>query len=90
MPSKSGATACAIRFSYSGSCWSRSRSQRWSGSDPQVGAALILAPVAAVGHYAGMKAHEYLLERDRLFKRALGFAMIAIAGIGIARVLMSA
>ena len=57
------------------------------GIDPQVGDALLLASVAAVGHYAGMKAHDYLLEHDRWFKRTLGFAMIAIAGIGISRAL---
>ncbi len=59
----------------------------WFDIDPQFGTALVLAPVTAIGHVIGLKAHDYLLENDRLFKRSLGIAMIAIAAIGIARVL---
>lgn len=59
----------------------------WFDVDLQLGAAAILLPVTAIGHFIGMKAHEYLLENDRVFKRSLGLAMIAIAAIGIARVL---
>lgn len=58
----------------------------WFDIDPQLDTALLLAPVTAIGLIIGMKTHDYLLENDRLFKRALGFAMIAIAAIGIARV----
>ncbi len=59
----------------------------WFDIDPQLGTALLLVPVTGIGHVIGMKAHDYLLENDRLFKRALGLAMIAIATIGIMRVL---
>ncbi len=59
----------------------------WFDIDPQLGTALLLIPVTAIGHFIGMKTHDYLLENDRLFKRALGFAMITIAAIGIMRVL---
>lgn len=55
----------------------------WFDIDPQPVAALLLVPVTAIGHIIGLKAHEYLLEHDMLFKRALGLAMIAIAAIGI-------
>lgn len=59
----------------------------WFGVDPQPVTALLLLPVTAIGHAIGMRAHDALLENDRLFKRALGIAMIAIAAIGIWRLL---
>lgn len=59
----------------------------WFDIDPQLGAALLLVPVTGIGHVIGMKAHDYLLENDRLFKRSLGLTMIAIAAIGISRAL---
>ncbi len=62
----------------------------WFGIDLQPGSMLLLIPVAAIGHVAGMKTHEYLLENDRLFKRLIGLAMIVIASLGIARVLQPA
>jgi len=57
----------------------------WFGIDPQLVAATILVPVTAIGHAIGMKAHQSLIENDRLFKRPPGLAMIAIAAIGIWR-----
>ena len=40
----------------------------------------------AAGHIAGMKAHDTLLDHDRLFKRVLGAGLLCIAAIGVARV----
>jgi len=61
----------------------------WFDIDPQPVASMLLVPVTAIGHIIGLKAHEYLLEHDALFKRALGLAMIAIAAIGISSLLRS-
>lgn len=57
----------------------------WFGIDPQLLATLLLIPVTAIGHTVGLKTHDTLLKNDRLFKRTLGLAMIAIAAIGISR-----
>ena len=61
----------------------------WFDIDAQPVVALLLVPVTAIGHIIGLKVHEYLLEHDALFKRALGLAMITIAAIGIAGVLQA-
>lgn len=39
--------------------------------------ALALLPVAAIGHLAGLKMHDLILQNDAIFKRAIG-AMLAI------------
>ena len=46
-------------------------------------AALVLLPVAAIGHVLGLKAHEYLLHNDALFKRVIGGALLLICVIGL-------
>lgn len=58
----------------------------WFGIDLQLGSMLLLFPVTAIGHIAGMKAHDTLLDHDRLFKRVLGAGLLCIAAIGVARV----
>jgi len=55
----------------------------WFGIDLNIGSTLLLIPVTAIGHVAGMKAHEFMLEHDRYFKRILGLGMFVIAAIGI-------
>ncbi len=57
----------------------------WFGIELQPGSMLLLLPVTAVGHALGMRAHEYLLDNDRLFKRVLGVGLMVIAGLGVAR-----
>ncbi len=59
----------------------------WFDIDLQLVGMLLLFPVAAVGHLLGMRAHDYLLDKDRLFKAVIGGAMAVIAAIGFARVL---
>lgn len=59
----------------------------WFDIDLQLIGMLLLFPVAAVGHLLGMRAHDYLLDKDRLFKAVIGGAMAVIAAIGFARVL---
>lgn len=58
----------------------------WFGIDLQLASMLLLFPVTALGHIAGMKAHDALLDHDRLFKRVLGAGMLGVAAIGVARI----
>ena len=59
----------------------------WFDIDLQLGGMLLLFPVAAIGHLLGMRAHDYLLDKDRLFKAVIGGAMAIIAAMGFLRVL---
>jgi len=51
--------------------------------DLQVTSMLCLIPVAALGHFAGLKVHQYILGNDLLFKRVIGSVLIAICAIGL-------
>ena len=57
----------------------------WFDIDLQVGGTILLFPVAAIGHLLGMRAHDYLLDKDRLFKLVIGAAMAVIAIAGFMR-----
>ncbi|BBP46870.1 hypothetical protein THMIRHAS_22430 [Thiosulfatimonas sediminis] len=46
--------------------------------------ALMLIPVAAIGHVAGLKAHEFILHNSRLFKRVMGAMLLVVSSIGLA------
>lgn len=45
--------------------------------------AVLLLPIAAVGHVLGLKAHDYLLKNDVLFKRAIGAFLFLICVTGL-------
>jgi len=45
--------------------------------------ALMLLPVAAIGHIAGLKAHEAILKNDRAFKRWTGLGLMIISLLGL-------
>ncbi len=45
--------------------------------------ALLLLPVAAIGHIAGLKAHHYIVRNDVLFKRLIGGVLIIISTLGL-------
>lgn len=45
--------------------------------------ALLLLPVAAIGHVLGLKAHTALLQHDRLFKRWIGGGLAAVSALGL-------
>ncbi len=45
--------------------------------------ALTLIPVAAIGHYLGLKTHDKILQNDRLFKRVIGGILVFISLIGL-------
>ena len=44
--------------------------------------ALLLLPVAAVGHVIGLKVHETILKNDAVFKRVIGGALLIVCIIG--------
>lgn len=44
--------------------------------------ALALIPVAAIGHYLGLMAHDKILQNDQLFKRSMGALLIVISLLG--------
>ena len=45
--------------------------------------ALILLPVAAIGHYLGLKAHDSIIKNDALFKRWMGGGVMFISALGL-------
>jgi hypothetical protein len=46
-------------------------------------AALSLLPVAAIGHYLGLKAHETISKNDVAFKRWMGGGVVIISAMGL-------
>jgi len=46
-------------------------------------AALALTPAAAIGHFAGLKTHDYILRNDQLFKRIIGGVLILVCVVGL-------
>ncbi len=44
---------------------------------------LTLLPVAAVGHYIGLKTHDMILRNDILFKRVIGGMLIVVSGLAL-------
>lgn len=53
------------------------------GVNLQLITALALLPVAAIGHYLGLKAHDKILANDQLFKRVIGTTLIVISVLGL-------
>jgi len=53
------------------------------GVDLQVISALLLVPVAGIGHFIGLRAHDYMQRNDQFFKRVLGSILIAISVVGL-------
>lgn len=45
--------------------------------------AAALLPVAAIGHIAGLKAHDAILKNDSLFKRGIGLGLMAVSLLGL-------
>ncbi len=45
---------------------------------------LILMPFVAIGHYVGLRAHDYFINSDsNSFHRVLGTALIVVSGVGL-------
>jgi len=51
--------------------------------------ALMLIPVAGLGHFVGLKVHDRIIENDTLFKRWMGSVLILICVAGLTKVLAS-
>jgi uncharacterized membrane protein YfcA len=45
--------------------------------------AILLLPIAAIGHFAGLKAHDFLLQNDQHFRMVLGGALMVISILGL-------
>lgn len=45
--------------------------------------AVVLVPVAAIGHVIGLKTHDYLLQRDELCRRLIGALLIVVSLLGL-------
>ena len=45
--------------------------------------ALLLIPVAAIGHVIGLKAHDHIIKNDHLFRRILGVVLVVISTLGL-------
>jgi uncharacterized membrane protein YfcA len=51
--------------------------------DLHFSSALLLLPVAAIGHVIGLKTHELILKNNELFKRVVGGMLIVICLLGL-------
>jgi uncharacterized membrane protein YfcA len=45
--------------------------------------ALVLIPVAAIGHVLGLRAHEAITRNDRRFKRWIGGGLVVVSALGL-------
>ncbi len=53
------------------------------GVELQTISALLLIPVATIGHLIGLKTHDALLKNDQIFKRWIGAGLIVVSLIGL-------
>jgi len=53
------------------------------GVDLQLSSALLLLPVAAIGHVIGLKMHDAILKNDQLFKRVIGGTLLVVGVLGL-------
>ena len=53
------------------------------GVDLNVLTAIVLLPVAAVGHFIGLKMHEEILRNDVVFKRFIGAMLVGVSGLAL-------
>lgn len=60
------------------------------GVDLHFTTALTLIPVAAIGHFFGLKAHDRILHNDQSFKRVIGGVLVLISLLGLWRVFTTA
>ncbi len=58
------------------------------GIELQFWAALLLIPVATVGHVIGLRAHEFILHNDTLFKKVTGGVLVIISSLGLYSVMI--
>jgi len=53
------------------------------GVDLHLYEALLLLPIAAIGHIIGLKSHHYILQNDVLFKRWVGGGLLLVSSLGL-------
>jgi uncharacterized membrane protein YfcA len=51
--------------------------------DLQFASTLILTPIALIGHVFGMKAHQFMLKNNEVFRRVIGGALIGTCLLGL-------
>ena len=45
--------------------------------------AVVLLPVAAVGHVIGLRTHDFILHNDVMFKRVIGGMLVVVSGLAL-------
>jgi hypothetical protein len=50
---------------------------------------LMLIPVAALGHFVGLRVHDKIIENDTKYKRWMGSILILVCIIGLVKVISS-
>jgi len=53
------------------------------GVDLNVLTALALLPVAAIGHFIGLKTHDMILRNDIVFKQVIGGMLVVVSGLAL-------
>lgn len=53
------------------------------GVELNVPTAIVLLPVAAVGHFIGLKTHDRILQNDVMFKRVIGGMLMVVSGLAL-------
>lgn len=53
------------------------------GVDLNVLTALALLPVAAIGHFIGLKTHDMILRNDIVFKQVIGGMLVIVSGLAL-------
>jgi uncharacterized membrane protein YfcA len=53
------------------------------GVDLNVFTSIALLPVAAIGHFIGLKTHDLILRNDIMFKRVIGGMLVIVSGLAL-------
>jgi uncharacterized membrane protein YfcA len=53
------------------------------GVDLNVFTSIALLPVAAIGHFIGLKTHDMILRNDIMFKRVIGGMLVIVSGLAL-------
>lgn len=59
------------------------------GVDLHLREALLLLPVAAIGHVIGLRTHDAIIRNDRLFKRWIGSGLLVVSSLGLVKLLQA-
>ena len=51
--------------------------------------ALLMLPVAAIGHFIGLRFHDRIMENDRTFKQWIGTALFLVSSLGLVKIFLS-